>query len=102
MDTDDAPMACSVTPQGNRVTVYWDHRRAQNVDLLVPEWEDGIVAGLLHSLCFLPILSYGGTAPLANIHHDASTGWATEPLGLQRLEGTEMDREDDVLQVDYS
>jgi hypothetical protein len=77
-------MACSVTPQSNRVTVYWDHRLAQNVDLLVPEWEDGIVAGLLHSHCFIPILSYGGTAPLANICHK------------------EMDREDDVLKVDYS
>ena len=100
--TDNVPVGCSVTPHGNRVTVYWDHRRAHNVNGLAPEWEGGILAGLLHSLCFFPILSYGGTAPLATIPHDAPTGWATEPLGLKRLEGMESDREDGVLKVVFS
>ena len=66
---------------------------------MASEWEGGIVAGLLHSLCFFPIMSYGGTAPLAHLPHDAPAVWDTEPLGLKRLEGTELDREDSVLKV---
>ena len=81
------------------MTVYWDHKRAQNVNAMAPEWEGGIVEGLLHSLCFFPIMSYGGTAPLALLPHDAPAVWDTEPLGLKRLEGTELDREDSVLKV---
>ena len=61
------------------------------------EWNQGISEGLLQSLCFFPILSYGAMAPLATKPQD--TRWAAEPLGLQRLEGKESDREDGLLQV---
>jgi len=63
----------------------------------VSEWNRGISEGLLQSLCFFPILSYGAMAPLATKPQDAR--WASEPLGLKRLEGKESDREDGMLQV---
>ena len=90
---------CSVTPDGHRVSVYWDTRRAVRDE----EWDGSIVAGLLNSLCFLPLLSYGSTAPLAAIPQDDAfieRGWATEPLGIQRLKGDESDHEDGVLKVE--
>ena len=96
-------MGCSVTPNGNRVTVYLDNRLAQNLNIeaqsSVFERDSDISVGLLHSLCFIPILSYGATAPLANTPQGQVAGWAAEPLGLARLEGEESDREDGVLKV---
>jgi hypothetical protein len=53
----------TVTPGGHRVTVYWDAFRLARGE----DWEDGFVTGLLNSLCFLPLLSYCSTAPLAAI-----------------------------------
>ena len=67
----------SVTPDGHRVSVYWDPRRVEG-----EEWgARAIVEGLLHSLCFFPLLSHDATAPLA------------------ALTGEESDQEDCVLQV---
>lgn len=88
----------SVTPGGHRVTVYWDaHRLVRGED-----WEDGFATGLLNSLCFLPILSYGFSAPLATLPTESSAriiaqGWEEEPIGRHRLEGQETDWEDNVL-----
>ncbi len=53
--------------------------------------------GLLHSVCFLPILSYGATAPLAALPVHEISGWEETPLGLVRLSGAEQDREDALL-----
>ena len=96
-------MGCSVTPNGHRVTVYLDQRLAQNLNTEAKgsaiERDSDISAGLLHSLCFVPVLSYGATAPLASISKDAIAGWAAEPLGLARLQGKESDREDSLLKV---
>jgi hypothetical protein len=61
------------------------------------ECDQGLDAGLLHSLCFFPLLSYGSTAPLASLQN-VKDGDAT-PLGLQRLQGEEEDNEDSVLKV---
>ena len=92
-------MLRSVTPRGHRVAVHWDQRRAVEGD----EWDGGIVAGLLHSLVFVPLLSSGATAPLAGVPQDTSVeagrGRATQPLGCPRLRGAESDREDCVLKV---
>ena len=67
------------------------------------EWDGSIVAGLLHSLCVIPLMSYGSTAPLAHKLHncsaDSETYWETAPMGLQRLKGEESDRQDSVLKV---
>ena len=52
----------TVTPGGHRVTVYWDAHRLVNGE----PWEEGFALGLLNSLCFFPLLSYGATAPLAS------------------------------------
>ena len=97
-------MGRSVTPNGNRVTVYLDHRLAQNLNMeskgSIFERDSDISVGLLHSLCFVPILSYGATAPLANLAQDQFAGWVAEPFGLARLEGEESDREDGVLKVE--
>jgi hypothetical protein len=88
----------SVTPGGNRVTVYWDaHRLVKGED-----WEEGFVAGLLNSLCFLPILSYGFTAPLASLPEEelasvVAQGWEAAPVGRKRLAGVESDPEDNCL-----
>ena len=88
----------SVTPGGHRVTVYWDaHRLVKGQD-----WEDGFASGLLNSLVFLPLLSYGSTAPLAQIsesklQESIAKGWDARPVGRERLQGLESDPEDNVL-----
>ena len=88
----------SVTPGGHRVTVYWDaHRLVKGED-----WETGFASGLLNSLCFLPLLSYGFTAPLASLPEEQlasalALGWEMAPVGRQRLEGVESDPEDNCL-----
>ena len=70
------------------VTVFWDvHRLVKGED-----WEEGFASGLLHSLCFLPLLSYGFTAPLAALPDDRlvqaiAEGWEERPLGRKRLVG---------------
>ena len=66
------------------------------------DWEAGFATGLLNSLCFLPLLSYGATAPLATLPEDRvaeliSQGWAELPLGRPRLNGRESDWEDNLL-----
>ena len=85
------------------MTVYLDQRLAQNLSTEAKgsaiERDSDISAGLLHSLCFVPVLSYGATAPLASMPQDPIVAWAAEPLGLARLEGEESDREDSVLKV---
>jgi hypothetical protein len=55
--------------------------------------------GLQNSLCLLPVLSYGATAPLATLYETSSDGWPLNPIGLQRLSGQETDAEDAVLKV---
>ena len=102
----DAPLAKlifdelnhSKTPGGHRVTVYLDTRRVHGAGL-----DDDLAHGLLNSICFSPILSYGATAPLAALPEKASSQrialcWDEAPLGLARLGGTENDREDTLLQ----
>ena len=66
------------------------------------DWEDGFAKGLMNSLCFFPILSYGSTAPLAEISCDRladaiAAGWDERPLGRKRLQGDDTDAEDNVL-----
>jgi hypothetical protein len=88
----------SVTPGGHRVTVYLDvHRLVKGED-----WEQGFALGLLNSLCFLPLLSYGFTAPLAALPEEQfinalERGWEEAPLGRTRLAGAESDPEDNCL-----
>ena len=90
----------SVTPGGHRVTVYLDaHRLVKGED-----WEEGFATGLLNSLCFFPLLSYGSTAPLAALPDNANQraskiaeGWEENPVGRRRLEGKDTDPEDNVL-----
>ena len=90
----------SVTPSGHRVTVYWDaHRLVKGED-----WEEGFSAGLLSSLCFFPILSYGSTAPLAAFPENPSErevligkSWEENPFGRRRLRGMVDDVQDNVL-----
>ena len=90
----------SLTPGGHRVTVYWDaHRLIKGED-----WGDGFSTGLLNSLCFFPILSYGSTAPLAALPDDGpelsamiAKGWDELPIGRKRLKGLDSDVEDNVL-----
>ena len=88
----------SITPAGHRVTVFWDaHRLVKGED-----WEHGFASGLLNSLCFLPLLSYGSTAPLASLPGERrakaiAEGWDAAPVGRQRLIGAETDAEDNVL-----
>ena len=90
----------SITPGGHRVTVYWDVRRLVKGE----DWEAGFASGLLNSLCFVPLLSYGFTAPLAMLPDDSDLraqaimkGWEEFPLGRTRLTGTEADSEDNCL-----
>ena len=57
---------------------------------------------MLNSLCFLPLLSYGSTAPLAAIQPErladaVAQGWEERPVGRRRLRGEEDDPEDNVL-----
>ncbi len=66
-------------------------RYVQGVD-----WDDDITKRLLHSICYVPILFFGTTAPLTQFAKGASTqlvaaGWEA-PLGLTRLGGLEQDR----------
>ena len=88
----------SLTPAGHRVTVFWDAQRLVRGQ----EWEDGFASGLLRSLCVLPLLSYGATAPLAHISGSrlakaVSDGWEERPVGRQRLRGLSYDPEDNLL-----
>jgi hypothetical protein len=62
------------------------------------------MSGLLSSLCVFPLLSYGSTAPLADLPTDPSSreaaiarGWEEAPVGRQRLNGSDSDPEDNVL-----
>ena len=86
---------------GHRVAVYLDARREDRGE----EWDQGLAAGLLHSVCFLPLLSYGCTSPLASLSKkdNGSPGdlesWPAMPLGLRRLQRAEGDNEDGVLKV---
>jgi serine/threonine protein kinase len=83
----------SVTPGGHRVTVYWDaHRLVDGED-----WEEGFATGLLNSLCFFPLLSYGSTAPLAALGPTSAPGCEEFPVGRRRLVGGAADAEDNVL-----
>jgi serine/threonine protein kinase len=89
----------SKTPGGHRVTVYFDFcgEHGQVVD-----WDADIAKGLLHSICYVPILSYGATAPLAHFTEGTcaqhiAMGWEEAPLGLSRLGRAEQDREDALL-----
>ena len=66
------------------------------------DWEEGFANGLLHSLCFFPLLSYGATAPLAAIPDGGAeaarqAGWDEKPAGRARLTGDEGDAEDNLL-----
>ena len=66
------------------------------------DWEDGFADGLMHSLCFFPLLSYGSTAPLAEICEErlqqaTASGWEERPVGRARLRGRHTDPEDNVL-----
>ena len=86
----------SVTPGGHRVTVYWDAYRLVKGE----DWAEGFAAGLLKSLCFLPLLSYGFTAPLAALPASAKEmdqGWEAMPVGRKRLAGDDNDPEDNCL-----
>jgi serine/threonine protein kinase len=89
----------SRTPGGHRVTVYLDicsgHIQGTN-------WDEDIAKGLLHSTLYCPILSFGATAPMAQLPETArnqliTMGWGETPLGLTRLCGAEQDREDALL-----
>lgn len=65
-------------------------------------WEDGFIHGLLHSICVLPILSYGSTAPLAAFPPGEEAalidrGWEELPVGRARLRGDATDEEDNLL-----
>jgi hypothetical protein len=88
----------SVTPAGHRVTVYWDaHRLVKGED-----WEEGFASGLIHSLVFLPLISYGFTAPLAALPEERlaqaiAQGWEATPVGRMRLSGAVSDSEDNCL-----
>ena len=90
----------TVTPGGHRVTVFWDARRPIQGE----DWEEGFAIGLLNSMCILPLLSYGSTAPLAALPEPQSErselismGWDERPVGRNRLQGSEFDSEDNVL-----
>mmetsp|Transcript_75728 Transcript_75728/g.202691 ORF Transcript_75728/g.202691 Transcript_75728/m.202691 type:complete len:719 (-) Transcript_75728:344-2500(-) len=88
----------TVTPGGHRVTVYLDHARLVKGE----SWEDGFANGLLHSMCFFPLLSYGATAPMAALPPDQkdqliTAGWEERPAGRVRLEGSSRDAEDNLL-----
>ena len=66
------------------------------------DWEEGFASGLLNSLCFFPLLSYGATAPLAAIPQSGmqqavDAGWEVRPVGRARLCGNDSDPEDNVL-----
>eukprot|EP00292_Cryptomonas_paramecium_P002636 CAMPEP_0113722472 /NCGR_PEP_ID=MMETSP0038_2-20120614/37772_1 /TAXON_ID=2898 /ORGANISM="Cryptomonas paramecium" /LENGTH=2376 /DNA_ID=CAMNT_0000651725 /DNA_START=109 /DNA_END=7236 /DNA_ORIENTATION=+ /assembly_acc=CAM_ASM_000170 len=88
----------TVTPGGHRVTVYLDNARL----VKGADWEEGFASGLLHSLCFFPLLSYGATAPLAEIPSERrdkahAAGWEERPAGRDRLTGKAGDAEDNLL-----
>jgi hypothetical protein len=103
----------SITPRGHRVAVFFDQSR----EVAGEDCYQSLAAGLLRSLCIVPLLSYGATAPLALLagnaaptetatsvggkggaQHEAQS-WPERPFGLLRLMGEETDAEDVVLQV---
>ena len=85
----------SFTEENKRVTVFFDPGRLIKGE---DDLEESLSAGLVNSLCIIPILSYGATAPLA-VPPPKESGWDAEPIpGCDwRLEGTESDPEDAVL-----
>jgi serine/threonine protein kinase len=90
----------TVTPGGHRVTLFWDRHRLVAGD----DWEAGFSSGLLNSLCFFSLLSYGSTAPLAALPEGdderralLAQGWEERPVGRERLRGGDTDPEDNFL-----
>jgi serine/threonine protein kinase len=53
----------SITPAGNRVTVSCAACSSEGGQ----DWQASISSGLMHSVCFFPVLSCGATAPLATL-----------------------------------
>jgi serine/threonine protein kinase len=91
----------SFTPGGHRMAVYLNTFSLSG-HVEGADWDEDIASGLLRSICYVPILSYGATAPLAQFAAEDRTqlitmGWEEAPLGLDRLEGSEQDREDALL-----
>ena len=84
----------SRTPGGHRVTVFLGTCDGQGADV-----EDDFADGLLHSMCFFPILSLGATAPMAALPAKSNTQLST--MGEFPLGGTtgKEDREDAFLKV---
>ena len=103
----------SVTPRGHRVAIFYDPSR----EVPGEDRYQSLAAGLLHSLCVVPLLSYGATAPLASLAGSVSPteaavaaggkgavqpeaqSWVARPFGLRQVVGEESDAEDVVLQV---
>jgi serine/threonine protein kinase len=91
----------SKTPGGHRVNVYLD-TFGGHVEGADSDWDEDIARGLLHSTVYCPILSYGATAPWAQLPEGeraklVAMGWEEAPLGLERLSGAETDRKDALL-----
>jgi hypothetical protein len=93
----------SKTPGGHRVTVYLDtfggHCQGAESE---SGWDEDMTRGLLYSILYCPILSYGATAPMAQLAEGEraqliAMGWEAAPLGLERLSGAEKDRKDALL-----
>jgi hypothetical protein len=87
-------VSCQVALQSIRVTA--------GAPTQGEDWEEGFASGLLNSLCFFPLLSYGATAPLAAIAQSSlqqtlSLGWDERPAGRARLCGSASDAEDNLL-----
>jgi hypothetical protein len=87
----------SVTPRGNRVTVFWDQQMVK----MDRASDDKIATGLLNSLCILPLLSRGSTLPLANLLQNLSTAdeSSNKSIGGRGLQGEEDDDEDSMFKV---
>ena len=106
----DAPLARllfdelnhSITPGRHRVTVYYDTYMAKDVGVN-PGKSNAVdfADGLVHAICFLPLISNCTTVSLAALQADSlasniNHGWEKEPLG-RRLQGKECDAEDEML-----
>jgi serine/threonine protein kinase len=88
----------TITPGGHRVTIYFDAHRLVKGE----NWEDGFIQGILNSLCMFPLMSYGSTAPLAELPEERlsqllALGWEANPVGRKRLFGKDSDDEDNIL-----